>query len=230
MKNRLRGAQNQYNNGDPVGHFRVFNKLAISPLNLRLTTIKGVSQNEFEICVRQRLVQQLMTNGFLGELTLHCGFPNYQISAPLPMAWRKSLGCNKLSIVNLTSSLRWCFCVLHGFLVGMRRFIRLVSYTTKKFDVNTREESELVLPGLSACNMPSNESVFGNRNDFVHWVIKREVNYPNLKIIAHLPNSIPAKIGPNLYRVPEIFHPIASWMDFLLFFYESTLFIEAKNI
>lgn len=221
MTARLRAAKALNSCGDPLGHFRVFNKMTISSLKIHISPAKNIKPQEFNVCVRQKIVQQLMTNSFLGELSR--GLVNCEITAPVPWEWRRALEDDNIKINNWASSAAWALSAMRGFLVGVKVYFRLFFYSWKKLEIPKHNENDLVLPGLSSGNMPLSEYDFEGRKDFINWIVSREIQDPSKNIIAHLHGSSSAKIGPNVYRVPEIFRPIEGFADKMAYLVEGGL-------
>ena len=209
MKNRLRAAQILFSKGDPVGHFRVFNKMAgVRLKKIRRSYASAVKLEEYEICLRQKLVQQLTIDGFLGELSLHVASSGGSICAPVPQDWRKFLIASGVELNNVASLALWCIKVARAYAIGVRRIMQLILHSLLSSGRMDDQAKELVLPGLIAANMPTLGEASRLRHDFVSWIVQREQSNPCTQIRAHVPRSAVVQILPNVLRVDEIFHPI----------------------
>jgi hypothetical protein len=203
MKIRLRAARELLRRGDPGGHFGVFNAMAATPLRVRNPRILGVSNYEYEICLRQKLIQRLISTGFLGELYIHAAFHGRPICAPIPPEWRALLASVGVKLRHTTSGLAWVATTLRVYIAGLRRTISLIRHAWRPPPPCNDKHNEIVLPGLAPGSVPTPGSMIGSRRDFVSWVAKRHAGSGLIR--AHVPGAAPADIAAGITRVSEVF-------------------------
>ena len=207
LRGRLRAAKILHSRGDPVGHFRAFNAMVACRLESGRSTIAGVTSDEYEVCLRQKLVQTLMSSGFLGELSRHAAAPGTIICAPVPADWRRELSDSGVAIARLASMIFWRWTVMRAWVAGLRRAVKLLLHSWSAQDWSGQYEEILVLPGLSEGNLVSALPATQSRRDFLAWTARQRLRNGSQEVRAHVPGSRPQNLGEQVFRVSEIFPP-----------------------
>jgi len=207
LRDRLRAARILHSRGDPAGHFRTFNSMVACRLESGRSSIAGVSPDEYEVCLRQKLVQSLMSSGFLGELSRHAAAPGAVICAPVPAEWRRELSDSGVAIARLTSMIVWRWTVMRAWVAGLRRAAKLLLHSWSAQDWTGQHEQFLVLPGLSEGNLPSASPAAQSRRDFLAWTARLRLRNGSQEVRAHVPGSQPQNLGERVFRVSEVFPP-----------------------
>jgi polysaccharide biosynthesis PFTS motif protein len=213
IKRRLKAARALSKRKDPVAHFLVFNNLVSTRLTKLSSPSCEITLDQFEICVRQRLVQSLMANGFLGELSVCAANINDPITAPLPREWLLHLEVNGFLLNKAKSRFLWQLELIKSFFRGLKKILRLFLRSFGNRQNFEEFNPAIILPFVDRVNLVNPGQLPNHKQNFITWVARQGFYEKGQKVLVHVEGYTPRQLDRNLYVDQHYFPPLQNWMD-----------------
>ncbi|MEQ1772380.1 MAG: polysaccharide biosynthesis PFTS motif protein [Burkholderiales bacterium] len=195
---------------DPYKHFRLFNFLSTTPLNTNKSgEIVQISNPAVELCIRQRLVQWVMSSPFLGDLMIAVADDRATITAGLPPLWRNTLVARGIAVHRFRSSLSWWITLARMFLQGARRYVQLLVYSGSDQDPWKETSCPLVLVNADPWQVGLNNATRERRRDTTNWLFDHCPETKTAGLVVHLRGHKACKLSQQLWIAPEPFPPLS---------------------
>lgn len=164
-----------------------------------------------ELCIRQRLVQWMMSGSFLGDLMVGASDRYVTITASLPAAWRAQLAAQGISLQHLPSALSWRVALCRMYLQGMHRYLRLAQYAWTGQGPWRDLSHPIVLASADPRQVGQDSSTRERRKDTANWIFEHYASTKNTGLVVHVRGHPLRKLSERLWIAPEPFQPLSMW-------------------